>query len=224
MKREILRISDLNYRHERMPALENISLCILEGECVGFFGLSYSGKNFLVSLLTGKVEGASGKFSFSIDAQKVDSNKELKEKVYHMTAQNYLIGDWTVAEYIGLVDSRGFGLILRKGAIEEKASQLFAELGLEMDVSRKLRDISEAEKRIVDLVKALNKGARLVVIEDEFEGMDAEDIRLFQERHVALSGNLHYKGSRVMGPERVLAQVCGDAELAHTALERCRSS
>lgn len=60
MKREILRISDLNYRHERMPALENISLCILEGECVGFFGLSYSGKNFLVSLLTGKVEGASG--------------------------------------------------------------------------------------------------------------------------------------------------------------------
>lgn len=181
MKREILRISDLNYRHERMPALENISLCILEGECVGFFGLSYSGKNFLVSLLTGKVEGASGKFSFSIDAQKVDSNKELKEKVYHMTAQNYLIGDWTVAEYIGLVDSRGFGLILRKGAIEEKASQLFAELGLEMDVSRKLRDISEAEKRIVDLVKALNKGARLVVIEDEFEGMDAEDIRLFQE-------------------------------------------
>ena len=48
---------------------------------MGFFGLSYSGKNFLVSLLTGQIEGASGKFSFSIDGQKVDSNKELKKKL-----------------------------------------------------------------------------------------------------------------------------------------------
>nr|WP_157949574.1 ATP-binding cassette domain-containing protein [Massilistercora timonensis] len=181
MKREILRISNLNYRHERLLKLTNISLCILEGECVGFFGLSYSGKNFLVSLLTGQIEGASGKFSFSIDGQKVDSNKELKKKVYHMTAQNYLIGDWTVAEYIGLVDSRGFGLILRKNVIEETVKQYFDMLGLEIDVSRKLRDISEAEKRVVDLVKALNKGTRLVVIEDEFEGMDAGDIRTFEK-------------------------------------------
>ena len=47
MKREILRISDLNYRHERMPALENISLCILEGECVGFSVFLIQEKTFL---------------------------------------------------------------------------------------------------------------------------------------------------------------------------------
>ena len=57
MKKEILRINDLNYTYTSTNRLENISLCILEGECVGFLGLTYSGKDLLVQLLDGNLEG-----------------------------------------------------------------------------------------------------------------------------------------------------------------------
>ena len=56
MKKEILRINDLNYTYTSTNRLENISLCILEGECVGFLGLTYSGKDLLVQLLDGNLE------------------------------------------------------------------------------------------------------------------------------------------------------------------------
>ena len=55
MKRELLRINHLSDRYNRTRKLENVSLCILEGECVGFLGLTYSGKDLLVDLLTGKI-------------------------------------------------------------------------------------------------------------------------------------------------------------------------
>ena len=48
MRKELLKINDLNYIHSQEGKLENISLFILAGECVGFLGLSYSGKDLLV--------------------------------------------------------------------------------------------------------------------------------------------------------------------------------
>ena len=72
MKREILRISDLNYRQRECRRLKHFSVYSGRGMCRFFSVFLIQEKNFLVSLLTGKVEGASGKFSFSIDAQKVD--------------------------------------------------------------------------------------------------------------------------------------------------------
>lgn len=42
MRKELLKINDLNYIHSQEGKLENISLFILAGECVGFLGLSVS--------------------------------------------------------------------------------------------------------------------------------------------------------------------------------------
>lgn len=47
MKKELLRINRLNYNYTRTRKLENVSFCILEGECIGFLGLSYSGKDLM---------------------------------------------------------------------------------------------------------------------------------------------------------------------------------
>lgn len=179
MKKEILRINNLNYRYNSTSRLESISLCILEGECVGFLGLTYSGKDLLVQLLGGENEKGGGKFTVYLEGEKMTGSRQLREKVYHIAAKNYKIDDWTVAEYIGLVDTGWLQMLLHGRVLEEEAGQYFESLSLEFDVSRKIRDLTELEKRIVDLVKALKKGAKLVIIEDEFEGMDTKDIESF---------------------------------------------
>ena len=48
MKKEVLRINNMNFEFAQAKKLENISLCIMEGEVVGFLGLTYSGKDMLV--------------------------------------------------------------------------------------------------------------------------------------------------------------------------------
>ena len=179
MKRELLRINRLSDRYNRTRKLENVSLCILEGECVGFLGLTYSGKDLLVDLLTGKIAEGNGKKDIYLGGIQVKDWKELNGYIYRIHVENYQIDDWTVAEYLGLVESGGWGGLLRRGRLEEEAQRDFQELDLDFDVSCKIKHLTELEKRILDLAKAYRRGARIVVIEDEFDGMSRKDIEIF---------------------------------------------
>ena len=179
MKKELLRINHLNYIYTRTRKLENVSFCILEGECIGFLGLSYSGKDLMTSLLRGELTEGDGSGAIYLGGQKVNDWEVLGKEIYYMCPDNYVIEDWTVAEYLCLVDSGWAGSFWRKGALNEEAGECFAELELDFDISSRMRDLSELEKRIVDVVKAYRKGARIIIIEDEFDGVSQTDIIKF---------------------------------------------
>ncbi len=179
MKKEMLRVNDLNYRYALARKLENISLCILEGECVGFLGLTYSGKDLLIQILTGEVEISIDKYSIYAGGEKISTEELLRKNIYHMCASNYNIDNWTVAEYIGLVDSGWLKNLASARRLEMDVAESFIELDIEIDVSKKLSALTELEKRVIDLVKAYRKGAKIIVIEDEFEGIAQEEIERF---------------------------------------------
>lgn len=179
MKKELLRINHLNYIYTRTRKLENVSFCILEGECIGFLGLTYSGKDLLTGLLGGELTEGKGSGSIYIGGQKVNDWETLGEEIYRMRPENYMIEDWTVAEYMCLVDTRWVGVFLRREVLEEEAGDYFAELDLDLDVSTRMRHLSEMEKRIVDVVKAYRRGAKIIIIEDEFDGMSQMEIQKF---------------------------------------------
>lgn len=179
MKKEILRINNLNLNYSQKGRLEQVSLCILEGECVGFMGLTYSGKELLVQVLTGDADEDVRDHIIYVDGRRVTDQADLEKKVYRITASNYVIDDWTVAEYIGLVNVGWFKMIWGRRILEEETAAYFDELELPFDVSCKMRDLTELEKRLADLVKACRHGKKIVIIEDEFEGMRPESIRKF---------------------------------------------
>lgn len=100
MKKELLRINRLNYNYTRTRKLENVSFCILEGECIGFLGLSYSGKDLMTSLLRGELTEGDGSGAIYLGGQKVNDWEVLGKEIYYMCPDNYVIEDWTVAEYL----------------------------------------------------------------------------------------------------------------------------
>lgn len=157
--------------------MDNISLFILEGECVGFLGLSYSGKDLLAKILSGNVErGFSGHIHIAGSDKQQD---RFKRYIYKICPANYLIGDWTVAEYLCLVESKKHRVYLRRTELENEAKEYLEKLNLKIQVTKKLKQLSEIEKRIVDFAKACYRGAKIVIIEDEFEGMSYDEIRMF---------------------------------------------
>ena len=128
MKKELLRINRLNYNYTRTRKLENVSFCILEGECIGFLGLSYSGKDLMTSLLRGELTEGDGSGAIYLGGQKVNDWEVLGKEIYYMCPDNYVIEDGTVAEYLCLVDSGWAGSFWRKGVLNEEAGECFAEL------------------------------------------------------------------------------------------------
>ena len=179
MRKEILRINNLTVSIGRMQSLENITLCILEGEMVGFLGLAYSGKDLTVKILSGEVQEELRRHHIYIGGRRISEPSELAGAVYRIAASNYVIDDWTVAEYVGLVESGWFQLMWKKRRLEEQVKKFFGELGVDIGVSGKMKDLSELEKRIVDVVKAKWNRKKILIVEDEFEGMGPEDIRSF---------------------------------------------
>lgn len=180
MKKEILRINDLTYSYTQTRKLEHVSLCILEGECVGIQGLSYSGKELLIQLLEGEIEANLESYSIYIEGKKIEDRKSMNDKIYRIGASNYKIGDWTVAEYIGLVDSGWLDFFRDRRRLEEEIEDCFKELEVDFDVSEKIGNLSELDKRIVDFVKAYRKQAKIVIVEDELDGISKEEILRFR--------------------------------------------
>ena len=174
-----MRILEMSYAKESGRHLNYISLSLLEGDITGLIGLADSGKDLLVRLLAGEEKYEDG--TICICGKRIVDTDELKKAVYRIVDSNYCIGDWTVAEYIGLVNNRSiFGFLQNKRLIRE-VQALFEDLNIQVDVQKKLRDLKELEKRLVDVVKACRKQSKVLVIEDEFEGFSMEEIICFKQ-------------------------------------------
>lgn len=181
MKKEILRVNNLSYSYSARKRLNHISLCLLEGDCVGMLGLTYSGVSALISFLTHNIDENEEAYQIYVEGKRMTDWNILREKVYKITASNYVISDWTVAEYVALVEEKSMPLLFRKNIMAAEVESVFEEMGIPFDASRRLSDISEMEKRIVDLIKAYKIGAKIVIIEDEFEGVSLKEVKLFAQ-------------------------------------------
>ena len=176
-----MRISNLSCRYNQVWSLDRISFYIFEGECVGFLGLSFSGKDFLIRLLCGREDFDVRNMHLYIEGKQLMQESERSELIYRLCPGNYTIGEWTAAEYMGLVRRRWLQLRKDRSGMNEKAREQLAQLDIAFDVTRRLSDLTELEKRLMDLAKAVSTGAKLLVIDDEFEGMDIPSIRRFSE-------------------------------------------
>lgn len=179
MKKEILRIHNFNKVHSGAIKLINISMSLIEGESIGFLGLVNSGKNLLVDILC---EGQNtNQTGFYIGRKEITNMAEIKKIVYRIMSSNYLIDNWTVAEYISLDPSSFILGIDRPKKLAIETESLLQQLALNINVNSKLKDLSELEKRLIDLVKAYSEEKKILVIEDEFEGCSTQDIKQFKE-------------------------------------------
>jgi len=177
MKKEILRVHDLNLQIDGAYGLSDISFCLMAGECTGVMGLANSGITLLLDVLCGNLSCMG---DFWIDEEAVTRPQDFARRAYKITASNYRIGDWSAAEYIGLVDNAMFGLLRRK-TLMRRIQRLILDLGLELDLSARLCDIPELDKRLLDIAKACMQDKKIIIVEDEFEGCSTWDIQQFKK-------------------------------------------
>ncbi len=180
MKKEILRIHNLNYDSDIKIKLKNISFFILEGERVAFLGLTRSGKEVLLRLLSGKEMAENRNIKIYVDGEK-RSVCDLGKRVYLIESGNYNIKNWNVAEYLYLVDSSWKDRIRGEKGIVDRARRTFEKFSITIDVTKRIEDLTELEKRVMDMIKARETGAKIVIIQDDFDGMDYEAIHKFSE-------------------------------------------
>jgi rhamnose transport system ATP-binding protein len=191
----LLEITDAYKRFGGVQALDGASLTVAAGEIVGLLGENGAGKSTLVKTLAGL---------HSLDAGSVMLNGKAFVQGHPRTAREQgiaiiyqepsLFPDLTLAEnvFVGRQPVRG-GWIDWKG-MRDRTTQLFADLGIDLDPRRLARGLSIADQQMVEIVKALSIDAQVIIMDEPSAALSAAEV----ERLLEVARRLKSQGRGVI--------------------------
>lgn len=180
MKKIVLSMSDLTLHNETYGKLSYASFYTIEGEVTAFLGLNYSGKELIIQILTGHIDMNWNVGKVYVDGCRIRKFADLQPFVYYLDTSCEGIENWSVAEYISLKDVSWFlSKKARKNLVKQAEQRI--EKKVQLNVRKKIRDLTPLERRIVEVIRAEKENARILIIEDECEGMDTESIQKYSD-------------------------------------------
>ncbi len=174
-------------------ALENVSLHVHAGEVHCLVGENGAGKSTLMNILSGAIPKDTG--SIALEGKPVNIRTPLDAKAYGigMIYQDVkLVPDMTVMENIFLgreMKGRFFGL-LQHDAMRRKTIDLLDSVGERISPDAVIRELSIAQKQMIEIVKAVSRKLRILVLDEPTAALTAKE----KERLFSLIRNLKRDG------------------------------
>ncbi|MGE0212956.1 MAG: sugar ABC transporter ATP-binding protein [Parvibaculaceae bacterium] len=163
-------------------ALSHVDFRLERGEVHVLFGENGAGKSTLISILSGVYRPSAG--TLRIDGQEVEL-RSVHDAARHGVGTVFqefsLVPTLTVYEnvYLGREPRRGF--FVDRRAMREGAKKLFDELGFDIDIRRRVSELSRAEQQMVEIAKAFLAEARILILDEPTASLtEKETQRLFQ--------------------------------------------
>ena len=168
-------------------ALDSAAFGVDRGEVVALIGANGAGKSTLVKIMTGIHGRDAGTVRVEGRPVAIASPREAMELGIRMIPQELsVLPDLSVAEnvFLGAMPARGGGPLatVRFAEMAERAGALLESLGLgrRIDPRRTLREFGTAERRLVEIARALAGRARILVMDEPTASLsEPERARLF---------------------------------------------
>jgi len=190
----IIKTENLTKTFGPIRAVDNLSLEVKEGEVFGFLGPNGAGKTTTIRLLLDFIRPDSGHASiFGLDCQK--QGLEIKKDI------GYLAGDVRLYdEYSGEYLTK-FLASLNGGFHKEWVNELTRRF--EIDMSRKVSDLSKGNKQKIGVLQALANKPKLLILDEPTSGLDP----LMQIEFYKLMKELKKQGTTIFMSSHVLSEV-----------------
>jgi ABC-type sugar transport system ATPase subunit len=180
----LLEMKGIRKKYPGVLALNNVDLELRKGEVLALLGENGAGKSTLIKVLSGACAPESGEIHILGKLQKYTTPKEAADIGISIIYQelNYL-NDLTVAENIflnRLPVKKPFGSVDWR-RIRKDARGILAGLNVSIDDNALMRDLSVAEKQLVEIAKALSRKMKILVMDEPSSALsDKEVARLLE--------------------------------------------
>lgn len=177
----ILKITDVTKSFGQVAALKGMRLEVRRGRVHTLLGENGAGKSTLMKILAGVHTATSGEITLDGQAYRPASPQDAASLGLAIVFQELsLCNNLTVAENIlATREPRRFGFINDK-ALVAQARRIVADLGLPIDVTEKVGNLSIAQRQLVEIAKGLSHDAEVVILDEPTSSLsDSEAEILF---------------------------------------------
>lgn len=194
MIKNVIEIKELTKYYGKHKGIDDVTFCVEEGEIYGFIGPNGAGKSTTIRTLLALIHPTSGSARiFGKDCIK-DAEVIAKEVGYLPSEVNYY-ENMKVSELLHYTSE------LYKKDCQKKTDELCSRLNL--DVTRKIADLSFGNKKKVGIVSALLHSPKLIILDEPTSGLDP----LVQQTFFDILREENDKGATILFSSHVLSEV-----------------
>ena len=174
--------------------IEGVDLTVEEGEIFGFIGPNGAGKSTTIRTLLGLIRPTGGRATvLGLDVER--ENKEILRQVGYLPSEAMFYRGMRVGDMLA------FSAKLRGLDCTEEAGRLSERL--ELDMTRKVGELSLGNRKKVGLVAAMQHKPRLYILDEPTSGLDP----LIQREFFALLKERNEEGATVFLSSHVLYEI-----------------
>ena len=162
-------------------ALDAVSFGVRGGSVHALMGENGAGKSTLLKILSGAYRPTAGALRLGGQSRVFASTAEaLAAGVAVIYQELHLVPEMTVAENLLLGRYPRRGLLLDRAALHAEAARLLQLVGEDIPPGTRLGRLSLAQRQMVEIAKALGRGARIVAFDEPTSSLSAKETwRLF---------------------------------------------
>ncbi|TMB81071.1 MAG: sugar ABC transporter ATP-binding protein [Chloroflexi bacterium] len=162
-------------------ALRGVDLSIAARECVAIVGENGAGKSTLVRILAGVEQPDAGTVTLAGQDSRIASPAEARRLGICLINQDLQsVPNMTVAENIFLGHERSLHGLIQQHEDDESARQALIQLGIDVDLRRRMRTLSVAEAQLIEIARGLTQEADLLIMDEPTAALAAAEVeRLF---------------------------------------------
>lgn len=187
-------IKNLTKSYGEHRGIENVSFSVEEGEIFGFIGPNGAGKSTTIRTLLALIHPTSGSAEiFGKDC--IRQAPEIAKDVGYLPGESAYYDNMTVRELVRYAADL-YGI-----KCDDKIKELSKRLNL--DLSRKIADLSLGNKKKIGIVCALLHSPRLIILDEPTSGLDP----LIQQEFFNILKEENKRGATIFFSSHVLSEV-----------------
>ncbi len=178
----VLELAGIRKQFAGVPVLQDVQLRLYPGEIHALMGQNGAGKSTLIKVLTGVLKASGGEMRLAGRPEWPDSPLAAQRLGISTVYQEVnLCPNLSVAENIfaGRYPRHGLaqGFRIDGAQMQQRARELVARIGLDIDVTRLLSDYPVAVQQLVAIARALSIDARVLILDEPTSSLDDDEVR-----------------------------------------------
>ena len=179
----VLSIRGMSKSYGRNRVLDHINLDVKKGTVMGLMGENGAGKSTMMKCLFGTYQKDEGtifldgrEVSFSGPKDALENgiamvHQELNQCLERNVVDNLFLGRYPVNS-VGVVD---------EGRMKKEASELFRKLGMTVNLSQPMRNMSVSHRQMCEIAKAISYNAKVIVLDEPTSSLNVQEVnKLFE--------------------------------------------